>query len=89
MSEVAVRKMLVRVHWLSRDYSVEAVERRVAEALEREVGDHFRLGHLPSGEVAEIISFEEQSRNYFGGGPGEVPHQIDTAYHVKYKLRGE
>ncbi|MEK7606806.1 MAG: hypothetical protein AAB444_01240 [Patescibacteria group bacterium] len=77
--------------WRSRDHcslSETAIEERVARALKFELERH---GTLPHGVEVEIISTMEdtRSRHYFGGGPGEVPHQFNAVYHVQYKLHGE
>jgi len=47
-------------------------------------------GPLPGVKI-EIVSAQEdtRARHYFGGGPGEVPHQFYAVYHVQYKLHNE
>jgi hypothetical protein len=91
MSDESISEKSVRMTWRSDSHcslSETAIEERVARVLMNDLISQ-NGGPLP-GKIEIISAWEDtRARHYFGGGPGEVPHQFDAVYWVKYKLRNE
>lgn len=92
MSDESTRETLVQMTWRSKSHcslSETAIEERIARVLMNDLIS--QNGGPLSGVKIEIVSAQEntRARHYFGGGPGEVPHQFDAVYHVQYMLHNE
>jgi len=92
MSDESIRETSVRMTWRSESHcslSETAIEERIARVLMNDLISQ-NGGPLPGVKI-EIVSAQEdtRARHYFGGGPGEVPHQFYAVYHVQYKLHNE